>query len=178
MLGDKGTYGRLANSETGKTLRLPRSPAPEIMITIVLLLFSGCDFEGLVYHYHMEADMNDIRMWPKGSFTGTIGAVALILTILLATGSAFSHGGKKHTNSFTALKALQKATEMYDKLVDRGKLPESWETDLKKVDISNRPKGDQWEYVVSFERSAGEPNTVYIFFTAEGKYSGSNFTGK
>lgn len=117
-------------------------------------------------------------MWPKGSFTGTIGAVALILTILLATGSAFSHGGKMHTNSFTALKALQKATEMYDKLVDRGKLPESWETDLKKVDISNRPKGDQWEYVVSFERSAGEPNTVYIFFTAEGKYSGSNFTGK
>jgi hypothetical protein len=122
--------------------------------------------------------MTDTRMWLGRSLIGTIGTAVLILIILLATGPAFSHGGKKHTNAFTALQALQKATEMYDKLVDRGKLPESWETDLKKVGISNRPKGDQWEYVVSFARSAGEPNTVYIFFTAEGKYSGSNFTGK
>jgi len=100
------------------------------------------------------------------------------LAILFAGGQVYGHGGKTHASSFTPLQALQKATELYDKLVVSGKLPESWETDLEKVDISNRQKGDQWEYVVSFERSAGEPNRVYIFFTAEGKYSGSNFTGK
>jgi hypothetical protein len=88
------------------------------------------------------------------------------------------HGGITHSSSFTALQALQKATELYDKLVATGKLAESWETDLQKVDISKRQKGVQWEYVVSFERSAGEPDRVYIFFTAEGKYSGSNFTGE
>jgi len=104
--------------------------------------------------------------------------VILGLAILSASGQIYGHGGKKHSSSFTALQALQKATELYDKLVVSGKLPDSWETDLKKVDILNRQKGDQREYVVSFERSAGEPNTVYIFFTAEGEYSGSNFTGE
>jgi len=100
------------------------------------------------------------------------------LAILFASGQVHGHGGKKHGSSFTALQALQKATELYDKLVVSGKLPDSWETDLKKVDILNRQKGDQREYVVSFKRSAGEPKTVYIFFTAEGEYSGSNFTGE
>ncbi len=63
-------------------------------------------------------------------------------------------------------------------LVGSGKLGESWETDLANVEISNRRKVGYTEYVVSFRRSTGDPKTVYIFFTADGKYSGSNFTGK
>ena len=106
-----------------------------------------------------------------------LAMVTLGLAILFATAQVYGHGGKTHGSSFTALQALQKATGLYGKLVASGKLTESWETDLKKVDIANRQKGDQREYVVSFERSAGDPTTVYIFFTADGKYSGSNFTG-
>jgi hypothetical protein len=113
------------------------------------------------------------RLWFRNVAMVTFG-----LAMLLATAQVYGHGGKTHGSSFTALQALQKATELYDKLVVSGKLSDSWETDLRKVNISNRQKGDQREYVVSFERSAGEPNTVYIFFTAEGKYSGSNFTGE
>jgi hypothetical protein len=64
------------------------------------------------------------------------------------------------------------------RLVGSGKLDESWETDLANVGITNRQKGGNTEYVVSFQRSAGDPKTVYIFFTADGKYSGSNFTGE
>lgn len=113
------------------------------------------------------------RLWFRNVAMVTFG-----LAILLATAQVYGHGGKTHGSSFTALQALQKATELYDKLVVSGKLEDSWETDLEKVDISTRQKGDQWEYVVSFERSAGEPNRVYIFFSAEGGYSGSNFTGE
>ena len=113
------------------------------------------------------------RLWYRNLAVATLG-----LAMLFATAQAYGHGGKTHANSFTPLQALQKATELYDKLVVSGKLPDSWETGLNKVDISNRQKGDQWEYVVSFERNAGEPKRVYIFFTAEGKYSGSNFTGE
>jgi hypothetical protein len=113
------------------------------------------------------------RLWFRNVAMVTFG-----LAILLATAQVYAHGGKTHGSSFTALQALQKATELYDKLVVSGKLTDSWETDLKKVDISNRQKGEQREYVVSFERSSGKPKTVYIFFTAEGKYSGSNFTGE
>jgi hypothetical protein len=125
----------------------------------------------------MEVHMTRMEFWSGRSICRKIATVATGIAILLATAQVLAHGGKGHASSFTALHALQKATGLYDKLVASGKLVESWETDLKKVDISNRQKGDKWEYVVSFERSAGDPSTVYIFFTAEGKYSGSNFTG-
>jgi hypothetical protein len=66
---------------------------------------------------------------------------------------------------------------MYDKLVATGKLDESWETGLDTVTVYRRTSGRQ-EIVVKFSRKTGEPQSVYIFFTEKGAYSGSNFTGK
>lgn len=122
--------------------------------------------------------MKQLRMNCEGSLLGALATVVSVLAILVVAGSAFAHGGKTHASSFTPLRALQKGTELFDQLVDSGKLAESWETDLSKVEISNRHENDRKEYVVSFQRSVGDPSTVYIFFTAEGKYSGSNFTGE
>ena len=90
----------------------------------------------------------------------------------------FGHGGKHAADEFTHLQALQKATELYDRLIGNGKLDQSWETTLIRVNVSNRQKGSEKEVVVSFERAEGEPQAVYIFFTANGKYAGSNFTGE
>ena len=122
--------------------------------------------------------MNNARNSLGCSFLGSIVALVSLFTILSVAGSVFAHGGKKHANSFTALQALKKSTDLYNQLVGSGKLGESWETDLANVEITNRQKGGQTEYVVSFRRSTGDPKTVYIFLTADGKYSGSNFTGK
>jgi hypothetical protein len=115
-----------------------------------------------------------------GSFPrSAIIASSLGILILFAASLVFSHGGKEHaTSEFTAFQALQKATKLYDRLVDSGKLEESWETDLIKVEISSRSREDRKELVVSFHRAKGEPNTVYIFFSDDGEYAGSNFTGK
>jgi hypothetical protein len=89
------------------------------------------------------------------------------------------HGGKTHgEESFTAFQALQKATELYDRLIVSGKLKENWETGLKRVSIDIRNSNNKREYVVQFEKSEGEPNSVYFYFDQEGKYSGSNFSGK
>lgn len=102
-----------------------------------------------------------------------------IFTLLVFASPASGHGGKTHKdNSFTALQALQKASAMFDKLIVSNKLPESWETGLLKVEILIRKKNGKSEYVVAFHRAEGEPAAVYFFFTMEGKYSGSNFTGK
>jgi hypothetical protein len=87
----------------------------------------------------------------------------------------FGHGGKHAAGEFTHLQALQKATEMYDRLIENGKLDQSWETTLMRVNVSNR---NEMEIVVSFQRAEGEPQSVYIFFTAKGEYAGSNFTGE
>lgn len=122
------------------------------------------------------ADRTDSR----GSWMIWTGyALIVIFAVLISAGPIFAHSGKKHANSFTALRALQKATELYYQLIVERKLFDSWETDLEKADISIRQKEDHKEYVVSFQRSGiGDPNTVYIFFTAGGKYAGSNFTGE
>ena len=63
-------------------------------------------------------------------------------------------------------------------LITKGKLDDSWETGLQNVYILKRSNDGQEENVVAFQRDKGEPSHVYIFFTAEGKYAGSNFTGK
>lgn len=91
---------------------------------------------------------------------------------------ALAHGGKAHTESFTALQALQKATELYDKLVVGGKLDETWETGLASVEVTSRGEKETLEYRIGFHRSSGDPQTVYIFLSGEGVYSGSNFDGQ
>ncbi len=106
----------------------------------------------------------------------SISSLILILTFWTIS-TVYGHGGK-HAGQFTRLQALQKATKMYDQLVDKGKLDQAWETGLQNVTISNRKKNGKDEVVVSFTRSKGDPKAVYIFFNADGKYAGSNFTGE
>ena len=107
------------------------------------------------------------------------GVGILILILLVSATIAFSHGGKHSADEFTHLKALKKAIELYDRLIDSEKLDQSWEYNLSRVDVSNRKKDSKKEIAVAFQRTEGEPSTVYIFFDAvKGKYSGSNFTGK
>jgi hypothetical protein len=103
-------------------------------------------------------------------------ACALGVGLALA-GSLWAHGGKTHTQAFTALQALQKATTLFDRLIVEGKLDETWETGLQRAEVSTREIGDQKEYRVGFHRESGSPGAVYIFFSAEGQYSGSNFAG-
>ena len=101
----------------------------------------------------------------------------LILVLITSTTIAFGHGGK-HSDKFTQLQALQKATKLFDQLVTKGKLDQSWETGLENVVISKRKNKGNDEVVVSFQRKDGDPKAVYIFFNSNGKYVGSNFTGQ
>ena len=111
--------------------------------------------------------------------------LTVMVVFIIATGvsgiivsKAISHGGKTHGDeSFTALQALQKGTQLYDRLITSGKLAEDWETGLRRVTIDVRILNDKREYVVQFEKLDGDPSSVYFFFDQEGEYIGSNFTG-
>ena len=108
-----------------------------------------------------------------------LSTMLLVVTVLHGWGSfAFGHGGKTHAESFTALQALQKATELYDRLIVNGKLDETWETGLQQAEVTFRESDGRKEYRVGFHRQAGDPKVVYIFFSPEGNYSGSNFDGR
>lgn len=101
--------------------------------------------------------------------------VGLVILMSVVT-VAYGHGGK-HAGQFTHLQALQKGTQLFDQLISKGKLDESWEADLINVAISMRKVESGEEIVVAFKRESGDPGTVYIFFKTDGKYAGSNFTG-
>ena len=119
------------------------------------------------------------RTISQSKLAAIIGLVIAIGLNGIFTLSAYSHGGKTHgKENFTAFQALEKASILYDRLIVSGKLTEDWETGLKRVTIDIRNSNDKREYVVQFEKSKGEPSSVYFFFDQEGEYSGSNFTGK
>lgn len=104
--------------------------------------------------------------------------IVLLLMFLPNVSLVSAHGPKGHGGvEFTSLQAAKKGIELYDKLVASGKLEESWETDLKNIEVFERQSGEKREVVVKFSRNQGEPLSVYIFFTAKGDYSGSNFKG-
>ncbi len=107
----------------------------------------------------------------------TLAIITALITVIMTAGLAFGHGGK-HSDKFTQLQALQKATKLFDQLVTKGKLDQKWETGLENVTISKRKNNGKDEVVVSFQRSNGDPKAVYIFFDSNGKYTGSNFTGE
>ena len=93
---------------------------------------------------------------------------------LSVTSPAFSHGGKTHSEeTFTAFQAVQKATQLYDRLIASGKLSEGWETGLITIKISTRKTGKKSEYVIQFKTDKENPDSVYFFFSQDGMYSGS-----
>jgi hypothetical protein len=107
--------------------------------------------------------------------------LAWFVTVIVFTGTGIAngHGGKTHSeNPFSAFQAVQKATELYDRLIVSGKLEEGWETDLSSIHVSVRGDDTSRETVVQFERTGGDPDSLYFFFDRRGEYSGSNFTGQ
>jgi hypothetical protein len=102
----------------------------------------------------------------------------LFIVFLISASLAFSHGGEHKPGEFTHLQALKKATDLYDQLIEKSKLDQSWENTLTQVDVFRRVDADKDEIVVSFQRAKGDPKRVFIFFSASGEYAGSNFTGE
>jgi hypothetical protein len=107
----------------------------------------------------------------------TLAYITALIAVTMTATLAFGHGGK-HSDKFTPLQALQKATKLFDQLVTKGKLDQNWEKGLENVTISKRKNNGKDEVVVSFQRSEGDPKAVYIFLDSNGKYTGSNFTGE
>jgi hypothetical protein len=125
----------------------------------------------------MKTHVHDMIETPQMAIATAL-VILLVLAGFMEGNIARAHGGKTHNAEFTALQALQKATELYDKLVASGKLDETWETGLATVEVVSRGEKEELEYRVGFHRNSGDPLAVYIFLSAEGEYSGSNFNGK
>ena len=121
---------------------------------------------------------NKLYSKSKNQIIGVFSATIILLSFMIIP-QVFSHGGKTHEeNEFTAFSALNGATKLYGELLAKGKLDETWEMELVNVSISTRQNQGNKEFVISYEKSNGDPKKVFIFFDADGKYTGSNFSGE
>lgn len=113
----------------------------------------------------------------KNTLFPAMGLILLIVLLLMATiRPVWAHGGKSHSK-FTALQALQKSADLYNKLLSSGKLDETWEVGLIQVAITSPGASGRKEFVIRFSRNSGDPEAVFFFLTEDGKYAGSNFGG-
>jgi hypothetical protein len=108
-----------------------------------------------------------------------LAAILVVGLLFAGPPAANAHGGKTHAEApFSAFEAVQKAVVLYDRLIVSGKLPETWETALRSIHVTMRETGGSTETVVQFKRSAGDPDSVFFYFNAQGDYAGSNFSGE
>ena len=106
-------------------------------------------------------------------------AIAAVGLTIYAAVPALGHGGKSHGETeFTSFQAVQKASQLYDRLIAAGKLDGVWETGLSSIAVNTRQMNGKKEFVVKFTRSHGEPDSVFFFFDLKGEYTGSNFSGE
>jgi hypothetical protein len=133
----------------------------------------------LILNPNVGAEFTMILQYRSKIFFKVPFFLIIYLGLSFLTDPVFAHGPKGHSEmEFTALMAVKKGVELYDRLVASGKLDESWETELADIRVFTRNNNTEKEIVVQFKRSSGNPNSIYIFFTEKGEYNGSNFTGK
>ncbi|KZY33186.1 MULTISPECIES: DUF6488 family protein [unclassified Oleiphilus] len=99
-------------------------------------------------------------------------------TALAGPGSGHSHGHQH--KPITSEQAINKATKHVWKLAKKGKIDASWSSVTSKS-VEEKSFGHGPEWVVTFENESIEDpkkQTLYVFFTINGKYLASNFTGQ
>lgn len=110
---------------------------------------------------------------------------ALILSSTFAATSPFAaeghtHGPGGHSHAVSMVKVTEMAVAQMKSLVERGKIDKSW-ADVAPAKTQKQAFDAGTEWVVTFRNEkVADPakQTLYVFYTMEGKYLASNFTGK
>lgn len=94
-------------------------------------------------------------------------------------GTITTTGGHSH-GPISSEKVINKATDKVTTLIESGKLDKSW-ADVKVVGATQKTFANETEWVVTFKNekvSDVTKQTLYLFFTLDGAYIATNFTGK
>lgn len=104
-----------------------------------------------------------------------------LFALSTATATAFAGAGHSHGPStpITKQEALEKAADVVKNLVAKGKIDASWAV---VTPASGEQKKSSFgpEWVVAFNNpkiTDSAKQTLYVFFTLEGKYKAANYTG-
>lgn len=114
-----------------------------------------------------------------------VSTVLLVSSLLFASpvmaGAGHDHGSGGHSHGpISSEGVIQKATGKVKILVESGRLDKSW-ADSKALGASQKTFSNEVEWVVTFKNdkvSDTAKQTLYLFFTLDGNYIATNFTGK
>lgn len=111
----------------------------------------------------------------------------LLVSALICGGPAFAgtghdHGpGGSHSHGpISGDAAMKKAEKQVKLLIERGKLDKTW-ADAKVTEATQKDfgKGAEWVVMVKNEKATDPAKrTLYVFYTLNGSYIATNFTGK
>ena len=109
-------------------------------------------------------------------------ASTLLFSALAMAGAGHQHGpngGHSH-GPISSEAAIKKADRQINSMVERGKLDKSW-ADAKVTGATQKAfeQGDEWVVTAKNDNASdAAKRSLYIFYTLDGTYVGSNFTGK
>lgn len=114
-----------------------------------------------------------------------ISTVLLVSSLLFISpvmaGSGHDHASGSHSHGPVSSEVVvKKAGDKVKSLAESGKIDQSW-ADTKAVGASQKTLGNESEWVVTFNNAkVSDPakQTLYLFFSLDGIYIASNFTGK
>jgi len=99
----------------------------------------------------------------------------------MASGTHEHGAGGSHSHGpISSDAAVKKATTKVTSLIEGGKLDKSW-ANLKAVGATQKDFGKGPEWVVTFKNdtvSDATKQTLYLFYSLDGTYIATNFTGK
>ena len=108
---------------------------------------------------------------------------SLLFASPVMAGAGHDHGSGGHSHSqgpVSSEAVVNKAIDKVRSLIESGKLDKSW-TDVKASGATQKTFNHDPEWVVTFKNdgvSDATKQTLYIFFTLDGGYIATNFTGK
>lgn len=106
---------------------------------------------------------------------------SLLFTSPVMAGAGHDHGSGGHSHGPVSSEAvIMKATEKVKSLAESGKIDKSW-AGIKAVGATQKTFANESEWVVTFKNeklSDVTKQTLYLFFTLDGMYIATNFTGK
>lgn len=114
-------------------------------------------------------------------------STALLVSTFLFTAPAFAGTGHEHGpggshshGPISSEAAIKKAEKQVKTLISRGKLDKTW-ADATATGATQKDfgKGAEWVVTVKNEKAADPAKqTLYVFYTVNGSYLATNFTGK
>jgi ABC-type protease/lipase transport system fused ATPase/permease subunit len=114
------------------------------------------------------------------NLTAAVLFSTLLFTTQVMAGAGHDHGHSHDQQTITSEEAVSRASEMVNKLAKAGKIDTTWAS-VASNNVEQKTFSHDPEWVVTFKNtkvSDVAKQSLYVFFSIDGQYIATNYTGK